>query len=109
MSSWIYSERVVDSFEHQIHYAYYGYNPPVSIEGIVLEHSSAPTQIKTATTQQARTIHDVFHPFLFNNSKQDTTTTTAHRKHIISLLKRRYILSDKLNKIWKNTDFCCEH
>ena len=37
-----YDERVVASFAHQIQYKYYGRNIAVSIEGISLEHFSAP-------------------------------------------------------------------
>ena len=38
-----YSERDVLSFAYQIQYEYYGGNKYVSIEGISLEHFSAPT------------------------------------------------------------------
>ena len=43
-----YSERVVASFEHQILSEYYSRNRSVSIEGITLEHCSAPTHTETA-------------------------------------------------------------
>ena len=38
-----YDEIVVASFSHQIHYEYYRDNRFMYIEGIVLEHFSAPT------------------------------------------------------------------
>ena len=56
-------ERVVSNFAHQIQSEYYGINIYVSIEVIVLEHFSAPTQTETETTPQARTRHAVFHSF----------------------------------------------
>ena len=56
-----YAERVVASFAHQIQCEYYGRNLSVSIEGIVLDNFSAPTQAETAATPQEHTRHDMFH------------------------------------------------
>ena len=56
-----YDERVVVFFSHQIQSEYYGGNQYVCIEGIALDHFSASTQTKTATTTQTLTGHAVFH------------------------------------------------
>ena len=58
-----YSYRVVDSFSHQIQSWYYGVNVSLSIEGIVVDHFSAPTQTEISVTLQAHTHHAVFHSF----------------------------------------------
>ena len=41
---------------------------------------------------------------LSDDSKQDTATTTAHRKRLISLLKNKQLLTTSLSTIWENTD-----
>ena len=45
-----YAEKVVSSFTHPVQSKYYGGNWSISIEGISLEHFSAPTQTETAET-----------------------------------------------------------
>ena len=46
-----YAERVVASFDNQIHSVYYGGNRSMSIEGIALEHfSAAPQEDINSTT-----------------------------------------------------------
>ena len=102
-----YDERVVDSFANQIQSEYHGNNNSVSIEGNVLEHFSPPTHTKEKETQHARTYHAVFTFFYY--IKKDSSTTTAHRKRIIKILKELNILFDTLSKIWGNTDGCAEH
>ena len=78
----------------------------MSIEDIVFEPVSAPTQKETAKIPQARTWHAVFHSFLSNYSKQDSDTTTAHIKHIIECLKQCNIMYDKLLTLLENIDGC---
>ena len=46
---------------------------------------------------------------LSDDSKQDSATTTANRKHIIEFWKQHNIMSDKLSKPWENTDGCDEN
>ena len=60
----------------------------MSIGGIELEHLSALTQTEIKTSTKACPRHALFHYFLSDDSKQDATTTTAHIKHLIELLKR---------------------
>ena len=65
-----YTERVVDIFALQIQSGYYGVNWSVSIEGVALEHVSAPAHTETETTPQALTRYAVLRSFLSDNSKQ---------------------------------------
>ena len=41
------------------------------------------------------------HPFLTDDSNQDSATTTAHSKCFIELLKEQKLLTSTLSKIWK--------
>ena len=82
-----YSDRVVSRFSHQIQSEYYGENISVSIEGISLEHFIALPKADINSTTTSCQIHVMFRSFLSDASKQDTATTTAHSKHLISLLK----------------------
>ena len=50
------------------------------IEVTSLENFSAPTQTEPAGTPQARTHHTVFNSFFFNERKNDSSQTIAHRK-----------------------------
>ena len=59
----------------------------VSIEGIALDHFSAPTHTEITGTPQDRTHHYVFHSFFSDDRKQDYATTISHSKRIIELLK----------------------
>ena len=52
----------------------------MSIEGITLEHFSAVPQSDINSSTLSRPWHAVFNYFLSDDSKQDATTTTAHRK-----------------------------
>ena len=104
-----YAERVVASFSDQIQSGYSGGNQSVYIEGIALEHFSAPTQTETSTTPQARTRHAMFHSFLYDYRKQDSDITIAHSKIIITFLKQHNIISAILSTIWKNIDDFYEH
>ena len=81
----------------------------MSIEGISLKNFSAPTHTETTETPQSRTRHAVFHSFLSNDIKQDSTKTIAHRKRTIELLKQHNIMSNALSTIWVNTDGCADH
>ena len=42
--------------------------------------------------------------FLSDDSQQDTSTTTAHSKRLISLLNNKKVLKISLSTIWENTD-----
>ena len=50
----------------------------------------------------------MFNSLLSEDSKQDSATTTAHRKRLISFLKNKQVLTTSLSKIWENTDDCAE-
>ena len=63
----------------------------MSIEGIVLEYFSAVTTSDINSTRPSRQRHEVFHSFLSDGSKQEASTTTAHSKRLISLLKEKKI------------------
>ena len=80
----------------------------MSVEGIALEHFSTAPQadIKSSTLSHPR--HAVFHSFLSDDSKQDSATTTAHRKRLILLLKNKQVLTTPLSIIWENNDGCAE-
>ena len=78
------------------------------IEGIVLEHFSASPQEDINSTTPSRQRHAVFYSFLSENSKQDAATTTAHSKRLISLFKKKQVLTTSLSTIWENTDGCDE-
>ena len=80
----------------------------MSIEGIALEHFSAEPQTDINSSTLLRPRHAVFHSFLSDDSKQDAATTTAHRKRLISLLKKKQVLTTSLSTIWENTDGCAE-
>ena len=79
------------------------------IEGIALEHFSAPPQTETSVTPQELTHYAAFHSFFSDNSKHDSATNIAHIKHITELLKKRNIMSNKLITILENKDCCDEH
>ena len=53
------------------------------IEGISLDHLIATTHPETASVPESRTCHAMFHSFLYDDRKTDSTTTDAHSKHII--------------------------
>ena len=75
-----YAERVVAIFANQIQSEYYGGNRSMPIEGISLEHFSASPLADINSSTLSRPRHVIFHSFLSDDSKQDATTTTAHRK-----------------------------
>ena len=77
----------------------------MSIEGIALEHFSAAPQADINSSTLSRPRHAVFHSFLSDYRKQDAATI-AHRKLLISLLKKKRVLPTSLSKIWGNTDGC---
>ena len=72
----------------------------MSIEGIVLEHFSAAPQADIKSSTLSRPRHAVFCSFLSDDSKQDASTTTAHSKQLISLLKNKQVLTTSLSTIW---------
>ena len=76
----------------------------MSIEGITLEHFSALPNADINSNTQSRQSHVVFH-FLSGDSKQDATTTTAHIKRSIALLKKN-IFTASLSTIWENIYGC---
>ena len=57
---------------------------------------------------QTHTLYAVFHSFFSGDSKQDATTTIAHIKYIIELLKQRNIMSNMLITTWERMDGCDE-
>ena len=59
------------------------------IEGILLEHFIALPMSNINTTTPSHPRHAVFHYFLSDDSKQDSATTTAHSKSLISFLKEK--------------------
>ena len=59
-------------------------------------------------TTPSRKCHAVFHSFLSEDRKQYATTTTAHSKCLISLLKDKKVLTKPLSTIYGNTDGCAE-
>ena len=103
-----YAERVVASFANQIQSEYYAGNISVSIEGITLEHFSAVTQVGINLSPISRQRYAAFHSFLSDYSKQDSATTTAYSKRLISFLKDKKLLTTSLSTIWENTDGCDE-
>ena len=50
----------------------------------------------------------MFHSFLSDDRKQYASTTTAHGKRLIELLKEQKVLTSTLSTIWGNTDGCAE-
>ena len=80
----------------------------MSIESIALEHFSELPKSNIKPSKISRRRHAVFHYFLSDDSKQDSATSTVHRKRLISLLKNRKLLTTSLSKIWENTDGCAE-
>ena len=83
-----YADRVVASFPHQIQSEYYGVNRSVYFEGIILENFSALPLTEINSCKKPCSLHEVFHYFLSDDSKQDADTTTAHRNCLIELLKK---------------------
>ena len=81
-----YDYRVVASFSHQIQSEYYGVNISVSIEDISLEHFSQLPKTVINSSKKSCPCHSVFY-FFSCDSKQDDSTTTAHSKRFIELLK----------------------
>ena len=80
----------------------------MSIEGIALEHFSATPQADINSTTPSLPHHAAFNSFLSDDSKQDAATTTAHSKRLISLLKKKQVLTTSLRTKWENTDGCAE-
>ena len=85
-----YSERVVAIFDNKIQSEYYGVNRYVSIEVIVLKNFSAAPKLDIKSSTLSRQRHAVYCYFFSEDSKQDAATTTAHRKLLISLLKKKH-------------------
>ena len=63
----------------------------MSIEGITLEHFSSLPKSYINSTTPTRQRHTVFQYFLSGNIKHDASTTTAHGKRLILLLKTKII------------------
>ena len=60
------------------------------------------------STTPSRQLHAVFHSFLYDDNKQDDSTTTAHGKLLIAFLKGKKVLTTSLSTIWENSDGCAE-
>ena len=71
----------------------------MSIEGISLEHFSAAPQEDINSTTPSRQRHAVFHSFLSDDRKQDSATTTAHSKLLVSLIKNKKLLTTSLSNV----------
>ena len=71
----------------------------MSIDGILLEHSSALSKADINSTTSSCQRHEVCQYFLSDDSKHDADTTTAHIKCLISLLKEKKLLTTSLSKI----------
>ena len=80
----------------------------MSIEDIALEHFSAAPQVDINSSTLSRPRNAVFHSFLSDGIKQDAATTTARSKRLISLFKKKKVLTTSLSTIWENTDGCAE-
>ena len=80
----------------------------MSLEGIELEHFTARPQTNINSTTATHQRHAVFYSFLFDDSKKDVATTTAHSKHLISFLKEKKMTTTSLSKIWENPDGCAK-
>ena len=76
----------------------------MSIDGIALENFSALPQTEINSSTKPFPRHSVFHCLLSDYSKQYYSTTTAHRKGLIGMLKEQKLLTSTLSKIWENTD-----
>ena len=51
----------------------------------------------------------MIHPYFSDESKQDSITTTAHRKRIIELSKQIKIPSDTISTVWEDIYGCAKH
>ena len=71
----------------------------MSIEGIALEHFSELPKAYINSITPSRQCHAVFHSFLSDDSKQDSDTNTTHRKHLISLIKEKKVMTTSLSTI----------
>ena len=65
-----------------------------------LENFSAAPQADINSSTLSRPRHAVFHSFLYDDSKQDADTNTAHSKRLISFLKNQQVLTTSLITIW---------
>ena len=70
------------------------------IEGISLEYFSSLPQTNINSTTPSRQFHSVLHSFLSDDCKQDAATANAHSKRLISLLKKKKVLTTSLSTIW---------
>ena len=80
----------------------------MSIEGILLEYFSASPKTEINSSKKPCPRHAVFHYFLSDDSKKYASTTTAHIKRFIELLKEQKLLTSTLSTILENTDGCAE-
>ena len=65
---------------------YYGGNTYLSIEGISLELFSASPQTEINSSTKPCPLHEGFHSFLSDDSKQDSATNTSPRMFFIELI-----------------------
>ena len=73
-----------------------------------MEPFSALPKSDINSTTPSRQFHAVFYSFSSDDRKQDSDTTTAHRKRFISLLKDKKVLTTSFITILENTDGCAE-
>ena len=57
----------------------------MSTEGVALVNFIELPKADINSTTPSRQRHTVFHYFLFDDSKQDASTTTSHSKNLITL------------------------
>ena len=79
----------ISPFLFQIQSEYYDVNLSVSIERIVLEHFSAKYKGTSSLSLHSCKYRSAFNSFLYDNRKQDASTTTSHTKTIIELFESR--------------------
>ena len=103
-----YSERVVDSFAHQINSEYYGINIYMCLLKALHWSTLVHQHIKKQQEQQKHAHTMLFSFIFFDNRKHDSATTNLHRKYIIELLKQHNIMTNTLSKIWGNAYGCAE-
>ena len=82
---------MVDIFENETQYEYYGGNIYVSIESIPLEHFSVLQLTRLFSEPDNLSGNAVFHSLFSGDNKHNDCTTAAQSKYIIAL---------------ERTDFC---
>ena len=66
-----------------------------------MEHFSALPQTEIISPKKQCSRHSMFHSFLSDDIKKDASTTSAHSKRLIKLLKEQKVMTPTLSKIWE--------